>query len=258
LTVDEPRQEPSPPRAGVWAVIVAGGNGTRFGRRKQFADLAGRPVLAWSIGMARRACSGVVVVLPPPVEAEPHEPGEPMTVAEAAGHRPGRDEGEDPELMEAFDLADKIVTGGTLRSDSVRAGLRAVPDDAEIVAVHDAARPLAGLPIWLAVLDAVSGGADGAVPVVAVSDTVTQVHPDGSRRAVDRTTLRAVQTPQAFRADVLRRAHEAGADATDDATLVEAVGGRVELVDGHPVNLKITMPSDLAVAAALLSLAEDR
>jgi 2-C-methyl-D-erythritol 4-phosphate cytidylyltransferase len=181
-----------------------------------------------------------------------------MTVAEAAGHRPGREEGEDPELMDAFDQADKIVTGGVLRSDSVRAGLRAVPDDAEIVAVHDAARPLAGLRVWEAVLDAVAAGADGAVPVVAVADTVTQLHPDGSRRSVDRTTLRAVQTPQAFKADVLRRAHGAGADATDDATLVEAVGGRVELVDGHAANLKITMPSDLVVAAALLGLVEDR
>jgi 2-C-methyl-D-erythritol 4-phosphate cytidylyltransferase len=246
----------------VWAVIVAGGNGTRFGRRKQFADLAGRPVLAWSIEMARRVCSGVVVVLPPPVAAEVHQPGEPMTVAEAAEHRPGReehdDEDQDQDLVQAFDQADKIVTGGILRSDSVRAGLRAVPDDAEIVAVHDAARPLAGLAIWHAVLDAVAAGADGAVPVVTVADTVTQVHPDGTRRAVDRTTLRAVQTPQAFRADVLRQAHRAGDDATDDATLVEAIGGRVELVDGHAVNLKITMPSDLLVAAALLGLGGDR
>jgi 2-C-methyl-D-erythritol 4-phosphate cytidylyltransferase len=218
------------PRAGAWAVIVAGGNGTRFGRRKQFTDLAGRPVLAWSLDAASQTCAGVVVVLPV-----------------------GSDDEDRLRSSAMLDGADKVVTGGILRSDSVRAGVAAVPDDAEIIAVHDAARPLAGLPIWLAVLEAVAGGADGAIPVVAVADTVTRLHPDGTRTAVDRSTLRAVQTPQGFRAEVLRLAHRGGHDATDDATLVEALGGRVVLVDGHPGNLKITTPSDLKVAGALLA-----
>jgi 2-C-methyl-D-erythritol 4-phosphate cytidylyltransferase len=103
------------------------------------------------------------------------------------------------------------------------------------------------------VLSAVAGGADGAIPVVAVSDTIKRVEAGGGLQTVDRTALRAVQTPQAFRADVLRRAHASGDHATDDATLVEAVGGRVVLVDGHPANAKITVPSDLVVAAALLA-----
>jgi 2-C-methyl-D-erythritol 4-phosphate cytidylyltransferase len=148
-----------------------------------------------------------------------------------------------------------VVTGGTTRSDSVRAGLAAVAADAEVIVVHDAARPLAGLPIWSAVLAAVAGGADGAIPVVPVGDTIKLISPDGALATIDRASLRAVQTPQAFRADLLRRAHAHGGQATDDATLVEAVGGRVVLVDGDPINAKITVPSDLVVAAALLSVA---
>jgi 2-C-methyl-D-erythritol 4-phosphate cytidylyltransferase len=231
LTVGAKDPLPTVPRPGAWAVIVAGGNGTRFGRRKQFADLGGQPVLAWSLDVASQACAGVVVVLPDRFE----------------------DDEDEPRLQRLIDRADKVVIGGVLRSDSVRAGVDAVPDDAAIIAVHDAARPLAGLPIWLAVLDAVAGGADGAIPVVTVVDTVTRVHPDGTRSPVDRSSLRAVQTPQGFRAQVLRLAHQAGNDATDDATLVEAVGGRVVLVDGHPGNLKITTAGDLKVAGALLA-----
>ncbi len=212
-----------------WAVIVAGGSGTRFGSQKQFAPLAGRPVVAWSIDAARAVCSGVVVVVPP-------DRGRSAGSADTA-------------------LPDDVtvVVGGVTRSDSVRAGLAAVPERAEIIVVHDAARPLAGAPLWAAVLDAVSGGADGAIPVVPVTDTIRWMAPDGGSRGVDRTSLRAVQTPQAFRAGILRRAHASGDDATDDATLVEALGGRVALVDGHAANSKITAPSDLIAAAALLA-----
>jgi 2-C-methyl-D-erythritol 4-phosphate cytidylyltransferase len=217
----------TPAHGRTWAVIVAGGSGTRFGSRKQFAPLAGRPVIAWSIDVAREFCCGVVVVVPPgPV---------PVDDALLAG------------------LGDvKVVGGGTTRSDSVRAGMGAVGEDAEIIVVHDAARPLAGREIWAAVLGAVAGGADGAIPVVAVSDTIKRVTEEGGLDTVDRSTLRAVQTPQAFRAEVLRRAHASGDHATDDATLVEVLGGRVVLVDGHPANAKITVPTDLVVAAALL------
>jgi 2-C-methyl-D-erythritol 4-phosphate cytidylyltransferase len=216
-----------------WAVIVAGGTGTRFGARKQFVSLAGRPVIAWSIDTARAVCSGVVVVLP----ADGDGAGDVLL---------------GPLTASLKDVA--VVTGGATRSDSVRAGLAAVAADAEIIVVHDAARPLAGLPIWSAVLGAVAGGADGAIPVVAVGDTIKSISPDGALATVDRTSLRAVQTPQAFRADLLRQAHAGGGQATDDATLVEAVGGRVVLVDGDPINAKITVPTDLVVAAALLSV----
>jgi 2-C-methyl-D-erythritol 4-phosphate cytidylyltransferase len=216
-----------------WAVIVAGGTGTRFGARKQFVSLAGRPVIAWSIDTARAVCSGVVVVLP----ADGDGAGDVLL---------------GPLTASLKDVA--VVTGGATRSDSVRAGLAAVAADAEIIVVHDAARPLAGLPIWSAVLGAVAGGADGAIPVVAVGDTIKSISPDGALATVDRTSLRAVQTPQAFRADLLRQAHAGGGQATDDATLVEAVGVRVVLVDGDPINAKITVPTDLVVAAALLSV----
>ena len=116
------------------------------------------------------------------------------------------------------------------RSDSVRAGLAAISPDAEIVVVHDAARPLASPLLFASVIQAVRDGADGAVPGIAVSDTIKRV--DGERvvETLDRASLVAVQTPQAFRADALREAHAAGAIATDDAALVEAVGGTVVVV----------------------------
>jgi 2-C-methyl-D-erythritol 4-phosphate cytidylyltransferase len=208
-----------------WAVIVAGGGGTRFGAPKQFADLAGRPLVAWSLAAARQACDGVVLVLPVGVSAGTWD-------------------------------ADVVVAGGSTRSQSVRAGLAAVPEAAEVVAVHDAARPLARPALWEAVLGAVSAGADGAVPATPLTDTVKEVRVDGSLLTLDRTRLVAVQTPQAFRAAVLRRAHLAAEDATDDASLVEAIGGRIALVDGQADNLKVTSPLDLVVAAALASVVQ--
>lgn len=214
---------PAPDRRNVWAVVVAGGSGTRFGARKQYALLDGRPVLAWSLDAARRACSGVVLVLP----------------------------ADDVDAAPSWD-ADLVVAGGISRSDSVRAGLAAVPPGAEVIAVHDAARPLAGAAIWARAIDAVRRGADGAIPVVGVTDTIKSVGADGVPVTLDRSGLVAVQTPQTFRAEVLRSAHRRGGDATDDAALVEAGGGTVVLVPGHSRNLKITHPDDLLVAAALL------
>jgi 2-C-methyl-D-erythritol 4-phosphate cytidylyltransferase len=146
-----------------------------------------------------------------------------------------------------------VAAGGPTRSASVRAGLEAVPPGVEVVVVHDAARPLAPPDVWDRVLLAVLGGADAAVPVVAVTDTIKHVEPDGRSRTLDRSRLVAVQTPQAFRAEILRRAHAGAPEATDDAGVVEAIGGRVDLVEGHPGNLKITDPADLLVAAALLA-----
>ncbi len=213
------------PRAvSTWAVVVAAGSGSRFGAAKQFADLAGRTVLEWSLVTARQACGGVVLVLPP-------------------GHAV------DPAAV--WD-ADVEVPGGATRSASVRAGLSAVPDDAEIIAVHDSARPLARLELWRAVIDAVAAGADAAIPATPVTDTVKEIGPGGHLVTLDRSRLVAVQTPQAFRAEVLRRAHLAATDATDDAALVEAIGGRVVVVDGPPDNLKVTSAADLIVAAALM------
>lgn len=194
-----------------WAVIVAAGSGDRFGGPKQYADLDGRRVLDWSLTIARDACDGVVVVVPP----------------DRAG--------------DAEPLADVVVPGGATRSESVRAGLAAVPADADVVLVHDAARPWAARDVWDRVLQGVAAGADAVVPAVPVTDTLREL----GGGTVDRGRFVAVQTPQGFPADVLRRAHAGGAEATDDAALVEAIGGRVLLVDGDPANRKITARADL-------------
>ncbi|HET6966267.1 MAG TPA: 2-C-methyl-D-erythritol 4-phosphate cytidylyltransferase [Acidimicrobiales bacterium] len=209
-----------------WAVVVAAGSGTRFGAPKQFADLAGRPVLEWSLETARKACAGVVLVLPPE-RADQASP--------------------------SWD-ADAVVAGGATRSASVRAGLEAVPGRAEVVAVHDAARPLAPLELWRAVIEAVAAGADAAIPASPVTDTVKEVGEGGHLVTLDRSRLVAVQTPQAFRAEVIRQVHRVEAEATDDAALVEAGGGTVELVPAPAHNLKITSPVDLVIAAALLEV----
>lgn len=205
-----------------WAVVVAGGNGTRFGAPKQFSDLAGRPVLDWALAPARQACAGVVLVAPTD------------RVADLAGS------------------ADAVVPGGATRSESVRAGLAAVPDTADVIAIHDAARPLARIELWEAVIGAVGAGADAAIPAVAVTDTVKEVGSDGRLLTLDRSRLVAVQTPQAFRAAVIKAVHAGAQEATDDAALVEASGGRVQLVPGPEDNIKITSPHDLLVARALL------
>ncbi len=142
-----------------------------------------------------------------------------------------------------------VVGGGATRSESVRAGLAAVPDAATVVCVHDAARPFATAALFRDVVGAVAAGADGAIPGLAVTDTIKVVDTGGAVLATpDRSTLVAVQTPQAFRAEVLRRAHGAGDEGTDDASLVEALGGRVVVVAGDPRNRKITHPDDLVWA----------
>jgi 2-C-methyl-D-erythritol 4-phosphate cytidylyltransferase len=195
----------------VWTVIVAGGGGRRYGGAKQYEPLGTGRVLDLAVAAARSASDGLVVVVPP------------GDVAIEGG-----------------------VAGGATRAESVRNGLTAVPAEATIVCVHDAARPLASPALFAAVVAAVAGGADGAVPAVPVTDTVKVVDSDGVVvDTLDRTTLVAVQTPQGFRADVLRRAHAGGLEATDDAALVERAGGRVVTVPGEPWNRKITSPDDL-------------
>jgi 2-C-methyl-D-erythritol 4-phosphate cytidylyltransferase len=124
-----------------------------------------------------------------------------------------------------------------------------VPAAADVIVVHDAARPLAGPALFAAVVEAVAGGAAAAVPGLPVADTIKRVVDHRAVETLDRAELVAVQTPQAFRADVLRAAHATGADATDDAALVEAAGGEVVVVPGDPAALKITRPADLRVAA---------
>ncbi len=210
---------------------MAGGSGRRFGAPKQFLELAGRPVIAWSVDAARAVADGVVVVVPA--------------------------EGGDPVSERKLD-ADRVVTGGSTRAGSVRAGLAAVPEDATIVVVHDAARPLATPALFEAVVSAVRDGAEGAVPVVPVGDTLKRVERGAVVGTVDRDGMVSVQTPQAFAADVLRRAHADGAEATDDAALLERIGATVRTVDGDSQNLKITHSADLDVSEALVGVMSRR
>lgn len=207
--------------ASVWAVIVAAGWGERFGGPKQFAELGGVRLVDHAIATATASCDAVVLVVP------------------------------DAAAWEGAEV-DALVTGGATRAESVRAGLGAVPVGAQVVVVHDAARPLARATLFDAVIAAVRDGADGAVPGLAVTDTLKRVDDVRVTATVDRVGLVAVQTPQAFRANTLRDAHASGADATDDAALVEELGGTVVVVPGDPRNLKITGPADLMIAAALL------
>lgn len=207
----------------VWTIVVAGGSGQRFGQPKQFSPLGGRPVVSWSVEASRTWSTGGIVLVVP------------AGCSDSYG-------------------ADVVIEGGPTRSDSVRRGLSGVPHNADVILVHDAARPLASPKIFSAVLDAVtSDGADAAVPGLPVRDTIKVVD---DRRIVtgtlDRSTLVAVQTPQAFQAEVLRRAHDSGTDATDDAALVEQLGATVHVVAGEERNLKITTPDDLRAAERLI------
>lgn len=212
------------PARPIWAIIVAAGTGSRFGGSvpKQFIEVAGRRIVDWSVAVAASVSDGVVVVLPPG--------------------------GDHPELASCVDAEIRTVPGGSSRSASVRAGLAAVPDDAAVVLVHDAARPLASRDVFERVIAAVVEGADGVIPVVPVVDTLR--HVDGE--PVDRSQLVAVQTPQGFRREALERAHSGDEVATDDANLVTAAGGQVVTVPGDRWNLKVTDPTDDLVATVFL------
>lgn len=214
----------------IWSIVVAAGAGSRFGSEtpKQFLSVAGRSVLGWSLQAAASVSDGLVVVLPATGEFSA------LVTVDTPSH-----------------VVPTLVAGGVSRSESVRNGLAAVPSAAGVILVHDAARPVASAELFTRVVSAVRAGAKAVVPAVAVVDTVR--HIDGE--PVNREKLQAVQTPQGFDAQALRDAHAAGADASDDATLVAGAGGKVETVAGERWNVKITEPDDLLVVAALL---EDR
>jgi 2-C-methyl-D-erythritol 4-phosphate cytidylyltransferase len=214
----------------VWAIVVAAGSGERFGGPKQLEMVAGRRVVDWSIAAARAVSDGVVLVV-------------------------------SPEWAAAFESEATItVAGGATRSESVRNGLAAVPDAAEVVVVHDAARPCATVELFEHVVAALVAhrprGVSAVIPGIGLTDTIKLVDDSGHVVATpDRALLRAVQTPQAFDAAALRRAHTANADAdraTDDATLIEAAGGVVLVVPGHIDNIKITEAGDAVRAEAIL------
>jgi 2-C-methyl-D-erythritol 4-phosphate cytidylyltransferase len=202
----------------VVGIIPAGGSGERLGadRPKAFVVCAGRPMVEWSIEALSAACSRVVLAVP-------------------RGHE------EPPDR----------VTAGPTRSASVRNALAAAAE-ATVVVVHDAARPLVTPDLVQRCIDALDG-VDGAIAAAPVTDTVHVASPDLLiADSPDRSTLWAAQTPQVFRADVLRRAYDSNEEATDEASLVAAVGGTVRLVEGSSDNIKVTTPTDLRLAEALL------
>ncbi len=222
--------------ASTWVVLVAAGEGRRLGadRPKAFVGLAGRPLLAESLERLDASdWVDAIVVASPPGWEEPT-----ILLAE--------------ELVASTVSA--VVTGGETRAESVRAALADVPDDALAVVVHDAARPLVSDAVLERVLAPLGEGYDGAVPGLPIADTVKRARSGLVVETLPRDELFAVQTPQAFRADVLRRAYEGEiAGATDCASLVEARGGRVRVVEGDPRLLKVTDRDDLATVEAWLA-----
>jgi len=222
----------------VWAVLVAAGRGERLGgdRPKAFVRLGELPLLAEPLRRLDESewIDSVVVVAPP--------------------------EWEEPAILLAEEVgASKVtacVTGGATRTDSVRAGVAEVPEEAAVILVHDAARPLLPPEVVPRLLDALAAGFDGAVPALPLRDTVKLVADGAVVETPARDELVTVQTPQAFVAPVFRAALEqAGTSrlqATDCASLVEAAGGRVAVVEGDERLLKVTTPADLERVASWL------
>ena len=217
----------------VWAVLAAAGSGERLGadRPKAFVRLGEQPLLGESLARldASEWIDQIVVVAPPGWE----EPA--ILLAEELG----------------CGKVSACVAGGATRADSVRLGVAEVPAEAAVIVVHDAARPLLDDGVVGRVIGVLSEGWDGAIPGLPLSDTVKRVDGDQVVETVPREQLRAVQTPQAFVADVLRGALT-GSDWTDCSAAVEAKGGRVKVVDGDPKLLKVTDSEDLERVAALL------
>ena len=220
----------------VWAVLAAAGRGERLGsdRPKAFARLGGRPLLAESLERLEGSEWIDFIVIAAPAEWE--EPA--ILLAEELG----------------AGKVSSVVTGGASRSESVREALAAVADDAAVVLVHDAARPLLPEDVIARVLAPLSEGWDGVVPGLPVSDTVKRVEGERVVETLPRGELVAVQTPQAFIASVLREALAGDVStASDCAALVEARGGRVKVVEGDPRLLKVTSAEDLALLETWLA-----
>jgi 2-C-methyl-D-erythritol 4-phosphate cytidylyltransferase len=218
----------------VWAVLAAAGRGERLeaDRPKAFAQLNGRPLLAESLQRLEASAwiDSIVVVAPPGWE--------------------------EPVILLAEELgAGKVVAsvaGGGSRAASVRIGVTEVADDAAVILVHDAARPLVSDLVVERLIGALNEGWDGAVPGLALPDTVKRVRDSAVVETLPRDELRGVQTPQAFVATLLRAAVAGGDEATDCSSLVEARGGRVTVVEGDPGLLKVTTATDLALVESWL------
>ena len=218
----------------VWAILAAAGRGDRLGldRPKAFAKLNDRALIEEVLERLDGSewIEGIVVAAPPEWE-------EPCILA--------------AEEVAATKVAE-TVTGGETRTASVRAAVAEVPDEAAVILVHDAARPLVTDDVIERVITGLADGWDAAVPVIPVSDTIKRVDGEAVVETVDRDVLAAAQTPQGFVADALRRALASGDEASDCAALVEAGGGRVRAVEGDPRLVKITDATDLALVESWL------
>ncbi len=204
----------------VWAIVLAGGVSQRFGDRpKQFEMIGGTRLVDRTLAAARRTCDRGTLVLPPGRAGD----GEPV---------------------------DALAAGGDHQSESLRAGLATVPADAEIAVVADPAHPLASDALFTAVLDAVRAGADGAVPVMPILETVTRVRDGLAVETVPKADLVLVQSPHAFRLSALRAAHADRPRFPDNASLLVARGHRVVTVPGEPANLHVTTADELTVLDA--------
>ncbi len=229
------------PGADTCAIVVAGGSGERFGdpRGKQFVDLAGMPLMCWSVAALDRCPSvaRLVVVCAPDRARQVEE-----------------------DVLSRLSLAKPVALApsGETRQGSVLSGLAVVPRDLELVAVHDAARPLVEVEQVEACIAAVRAdeALAGAILASRCTDTLKLVEGEKIVATPDRSFYWAAQTPQVFRRRALLAAHKAAARdeylGTDDASLVERMGGRVRVVESTRDNIKVTLPEDLALAEATL------
>jgi len=215
----------------VSVIIVAAGEGQRYGAPKQFVPLAGKPVLEWSLESFEThvQVAKIILVLISDVQKK--------------------------EYMERYKKVTHVIPGGAHRQDSVFAGFNQIdPSETDYVLIHDGVRPLVSHELISRVIQAAKERG-AAIPVIPVEDTVKLIEGDKILDTLDRTKIRRVQTPQGFSYQVLRMALSRARDeeyyGTDEATLVERMGGEVFLVDGDPKNIKITTPEDLRIAEAL-------
>jgi 2-C-methyl-D-erythritol 4-phosphate cytidylyltransferase len=217
-----------------WAVLAAAGSGDRLGsdRPKAFARLGELPLLAESLSRLEESdwIDSIVVVVPSGWEEPAILLAEELGAGKVAG----------------------VVPGGDTRAESVRLGVAEVPEDAAVILVHDAARPVLPGDVLERVVVPLSEGWDGVVPALPVADTVKRVRGDEVVETLARDELVAVQTPQAFLADTLRRAVQGGDEASDCAALVERAGGRVKVVEGDRRLLKVTTAADLELVSGWL------
>ena len=204
-----------------WGIVLAAGGGARFGGWKQFVEANGRRLVDLAVEATTRACDRVVLVLPP-----------------------GRGWDGPP--------VDHVVTGGADRGASVRTALAVIPDEEGTVVVHQAANPLASSATFAALRSAIDGGAAAAVPGLRPADLVRYREGDVVGPVVGRDELVLIQTPAAFRLEVLRAAHAADGAALEDTALVTALGYDVQIVPGDPRNVHVATPADLEIVDALL------